>query len=205
MKQEHSEQKKADEKTRRDAIFQQYLQKKAEAAEEGVAAPRRQPLPGNRTARLVSRPKSQPPGEDKASHSSSHSSQEELCLHGRSPVLDLKRRWSLFFVFFLVTVTSERRGCVVVRTTAWHAIVRGSIPGPGMLYYRRKHGSSVVGAPLRNFSTFVYPHIDWVFRMRHYMHLMCKLSWTRHSSLEKGNSLKKNTPVLTLEWVVWSI
>ncbi len=98
LKQEHSEQKKADEKTRRDAIFQQYLQKKAEAAEEG-AAPRRQPFPGNRTARLGSRPKSQPPVglDDKASHSSSHSSQEELCLHGRSPVLDLKRRLSLFY------------------------------------------------------------------------------------------------------------
>ena len=95
LKQEQSEQKKAEEKTRREAIFQQYLQKKAEqdSAEEGVA-PRRHPTPGNRTARLAARPKSQPPvshHDDRASHSSSHSSQEEIFPPGRSPVLDLKR------------------------------------------------------------------------------------------------------------------
>ena len=95
LKQEQSEQKKAEEKTRREAIFQQYLQKKAEqdSAEEGVA-PRRHPTPGNRTARLAARPKSQPPvshHDDRVSHSSSHSSQEEIFPPGHSPVLNLKR------------------------------------------------------------------------------------------------------------------
>ena len=31
---------------------------------------------------------------------------------------------------------SERRGSVVVSTPAWHAGDLGSIPGPGMLYFR---------------------------------------------------------------------
>ena len=29
----------------------------------------------------------------------------------------------------------ERRGSVVVSTSAWHAAGRGSIPGPGMFHY----------------------------------------------------------------------
>ena len=105
LKQEQSEQKKAEEKTRREAIFQQYLQKKAEqeSEEKGVGvAPRRHPTPGNRTARLAARPKSQPPvshHDDRASHSSSHSSQEEIFPPGRSPVLDLKRTSPLVCVY----------------------------------------------------------------------------------------------------------
>ena len=31
-----------------------------------------------------------------------------------------------------------RRASVVVNTSAWHATVRGSIPGPDMLYFRCK-------------------------------------------------------------------
>ncbi|KAI0217426.1 hypothetical protein LSAT2_030767 [Lamellibrachia satsuma] len=70
LKQEQTEQKKAEEKTRREAPA----------------------APAEETARLAKRPKSQPPvsHDDRASHSSSHSSQEELYLHGRCPVLNLK-------------------------------------------------------------------------------------------------------------------
>ena len=32
------------------------------------------------------------------------------------------------------TVYSERHGSVVVSTSAWHTVVRGSIPGSGILY-----------------------------------------------------------------------
>ena len=59
----------------------------------------------------------------------------------------------------------------MVSISAWPAVVRGSILGPGMLYFRFKNlainigdcvylvrcGSSVVGAPLRNLGKFVYP------------------------------------------------
>ena len=59
----------------------------------------------------------------------------------------------------------KRRSSVAVSPSAWHAVVRGSFPGPGMLYFRCKNlaldiaycvslvgrGSSVVGASLRNY------------------------------------------------------
>ena len=57
----------------------------------------------------------------------------------------------------------------MVSTPAWHTSDLGSIPGPGMFYFMYKklalnirdcvsfvgRGSSVVGAPLRNFREFV--------------------------------------------------
>ena len=72
---------------------------------------------------------------------------------------------------------TQRRGSAVVRTSAWHAVVLGSIPGPGMLYFCCKNlaldirdcvslvgrGSSVVGAPLRNLGKFVYPTLPASF------------------------------------------
>ena len=48
------------------------------------------------------------------------------------------------------------------------------------------HGSSVVGAPLRNLAKFVYARGS---KISHAGGLMCNLSWTQHSSLEKDNSL----------------
>ena len=32
-------------------------------------------------------------------------------------------------------ISQEGRGSVVVSTSAWHAPVKGSIPGPGMFHY----------------------------------------------------------------------
>ena len=63
-------------------------------------------------------------------------------------------------------------------TSAWHAFVRGSIPGPGVLYSRCKNialnitdcvtlvgrDDSVDGAPLQNLSKFVYPTLSGSFR-----------------------------------------
>ena len=70
----------------------------------------------------------------------------------------------------------ERHGSVVVSTSAWHAVIRGSILGPGVLYFRLKswlstletvslvgRGSSVVGASLRNLGKFVYPTLPVSF------------------------------------------
>ena len=65
----------------------------------------------------------------------------------------------------------------VVSTPAWHSVVRGSILGPAMLYFRCKnlalnirecvslvgHGSSVVGVQLRNVGKFVYPTLPVSF------------------------------------------
>ena len=63
-------------------------------------------------------------------------------------------------------------------TSAWHAAVRGSILGPGMLklilgvetwlsfnirYCISGFGSSVIGAPLRNLGKFVYPTLPVSF------------------------------------------
>ena len=65
----------------------------------------------------------------------------------------------------------------MVSTTAWHVVFRGSILGPGMLYFRCKnlaldirdcvslvgHDSSVVGTQLQNFGMFVYPTLPVSF------------------------------------------
>ena len=72
-----------------------------------------------------------------------------------------------------------------IHVSARHSIIGGSIPGPGMLYFTCKilktwlstlgllnirdcvslvgHGSSVVGAPLRNLGKFVYPTLPVSF------------------------------------------
>lgn len=100
LKEEATEQKKADEKAKRDAIFQEYLRKKAEreVAEEeskaGISGPSSAVQRRLKNKAKGPRPKSQPPGgttapgvtEDGNSHSSqSHSSQEDLHTRGRSP------------------------------------------------------------------------------------------------------------------------
>ncbi len=58
---------------------------------------------------------------------------EELVIpheHGeRMPVLALE--WTARKHTYI-----ERRGSAVVSTSAWHAVIRGSIPGPRKLYFR---------------------------------------------------------------------
>ena len=65
----------------------------------------------------------------------------ELQLHLRSnklngyPLLNVSAvNKCIFLPSVRVLVHKGRHGSVVVSTSAWHAIVRGSIPGPGMLY-----------------------------------------------------------------------
>ena len=97
QKQEAAENKKAEEKARREAIFNQYLQRKADA--DNTDEDSKAPPPVKKRERMKpkgQRPKSQPPapigglhsgmGEvDQTSASShSHSSQEDLCAKGNN-------------------------------------------------------------------------------------------------------------------------
>ena len=88
---------------------------------------------------------------------------------------------------------SEETLKAVDSTPAWHAGDLGSIPGPGMLYYRYKNLalniSYCVSLCLSEDTLKAVDPFYLVSMPGEVKNSMCILSWPPHCSLEKDNSL----------------
>ena len=101
MKEELAEQKKAEDKARRDAIYQQYLERKAEReSSEGDGSSGSSSVPRrlkNKGKDKPPRPKSQPPGGLGAAGIPTDYRNTQNSLRGKSPGPELLKRMAVHF------------------------------------------------------------------------------------------------------------
>ena len=114
----------------------------------------------------------------------------------------------------MLALIRQRRGSVVVSTSACHAGSPGSIPGPGTydiircknlaLYIRDCVSLCLSDETLKSRWSLLSGVYARGSKISHQSALeMCNL-WTPHSSLEKDNSLNHSC-VSPKIWAVWSI